>query len=266
MIIRQSDIKTWARCPLLYRYRNIDHYPSEQSGSSIFGSVIHDVVLFLETTQDIEAAVQRFKTLWSEPHRLDPTYQVDYYERGRSWRKFLEKGEEILRNWWSVISWETDLVLAREYTFDVPIGDGHTLHGTVDKLTVRYHAKTDEWIVLISDYKTNARLPTYGYLEEDIQFSAYAYASLQEEFWKNLPPGLWEKYRDLPRRGEWVALVEGKRMDAGPRTQRHFNRLEIAVNAIAESVAMRIFVPNISGENCRYCEFRQQCGLPEIEE
>lgn len=268
MIVRQSMLKHWMDCPLKVRYEQIDKLPREQSGSLIFGSIVHDCVLFLEETGDLDAAIARFKNFWVNPHQLDPEYQVDYYVRGTNWRKFMEKGEELLRRWWQIIQWETDLVLAREYTFNVPIGNGHTLHGTIDKLVVRYRAATDEWVLLISDYKTNNKVPTYGYLEEDLQFSAYGYASLQPEFWANLPGGrgmeLMEQYKDYPRYGEWVQLVGAKRMDAGIRTERHYNRLIMAVNGMADSIAMRIFVPNISGESCRYCDFRKQCGLPEL--
>lgn len=273
MDVRQSDLKTWARCPLLYRWQNIEMLPRQQGGSAIFGSVIHHCVLYLETEHDLEGAVDWFKRLWRQPDLLDPTYQVDYYERGRSWTRFLEKGEDILRRWWNIIQWETDLVLAREYGFAVPIGDGHMLNGTLDKITIRWRAATEEWIVLISDYKTAAKTPTYGYLEEDLQFTAYAYASTRPEFWEPLVPGdpargieLWEKYAGYARHGEWVQLVDSKRMDAGIRTQRHYNRLTMAVNALADSVAMRIFVPNISGESCRFCDYRAQCGLPELME
>lgn len=272
MIVRQSMIKSWQRCPLLIRWE-LDGLQREQAGSSIFGSILHDCVLYLETTSDLDGAIERFHKFWRSPELLDPTYRVDYYVRGTSWRKFLDKGPEILRKWWNLIQWETDLVLGREYSFDVPIGNGHTLHGTVDKLTIRWSPKDDSWILLISDYKTNAKTPTYGYLEEDLQFSAYSYASLQPEFWIDMFPGdkakgleLYEKYKDLPRRGEWVQLTDSKRMDAGIREQRHYNRLIMAVNAMADSIAMRIFVPNISGESCRFCEFRKQCGLPELME
>lgn len=273
MHVRQSDLKTWQKCPLQYRWQHIENLPRLQGGSSIFGSVIHDCVLYLETTQDLEGAVDRFKVNWRTPELLDPTYRVDYYERGRNWGKFLAKGEDILRRWWNIISWETDLVLAREYRFSVPIGNGHVLDGTVDKITVRWHAATAQWILLISDYKTNAKVPTYNYLEEDLQFTAYSYASLQREFWEPMFPGdpakglaLWERYKDLERHGEWVALQDSRRMDAGIRTERHYNRLTMAVNALADSVAMRIFVPTISGESCRYCDFRHMCGLPELME
>lgn len=272
MIIRQSTIKTWSKCPLMIYWdrKGIDRL---QSGSLSFGSVIHDCVLYLETTGDLEATIERFKDLWLSPEKLDPEYRVDYYVRGTNWRKYLEKGEEILRKWWNLIQWETDQVLAREFPFNVPIGKGHTLHGTIDKLTVRWHAATEQWILLISDYKTNSKVPTYSYLEEDLQFSAYSYATLQPEFWVSLFPGepakglaLYEKYKDFPRHGEWVHLNDSKRMDAGVREQRHFNRLIMAVNAMADSIDMGIFVPNISGESCRYCDFRKQCGLPEMME
>lgn len=271
--IRQSDLKTWSKCPLMYRWQNIEGLPREQSGSLIFGSLLHDCVLYLETQADLPGAIDRFKTFWRQPELLDPEYRVDYYVKGTSWKRFLEKGEDILTRWWNIIQWETDLVLGREYTFSVPIGDGHILDGTLDKLTIRWDAGAGKWIVLISDYKSNNKTPTYGYLEEDLQFSAYGYATTLREFWEPMFPGdpqrgldLWVKYQDFERRGEWVQLTTSNRMDAGPRTERHFNRVIMAANMLAASVQMGIYVPNISGESCRFCEFRKPCGLPEMEE
>jgi len=277
--VRQSDLKTWMRCPLQYRWMHIEKLPRLEGGSSVFGTIIHDCVLWLETNKDLDGAIERFQRLWTFPETMihnGAPLRIDYYEKGRNWVKFNQMGPDLLTRWWRIIEWDTDLTLAREFTFDVPIGDGHRLTGTVDKVVVRYRAATDEWVLLISDYKTNAKVPTYEYLEEDLQFSAYAYASLQEEFWLQLARAMgltdaegrdmFKRYKDMPRYGEWVALQTSKRMDAGIREERHFNRLIMAVNALADSVAMRIFVPNISGETCRYCEFRKQCGLPELME
>lgn len=270
--IRQSDLKTWAKCPLIYRWEHIENLSRLQSGSLTFGSIMHDVVLWMETNPlpdgqpDIEGAIARFHHLWADPARLGDEYPIDYYVAGTNWRKFSEKGPQILRNWGAIIRWDSALVLAREHAFSVPIGDGHVLDGTVDKLEIRYHAKINEWVVLISDYKTNNKVPTYNYLQEDLQFSAYGYASLQPEFWTGIENGeaLFEKYRNYRRFGEWVSLVQPKRMDAGERVERHYNRLIMAVNAMAMSVGFRIFVPNITGETCRYCDYRKQCGLPEL--
>lgn len=268
--IRQSDIKLWQKCPLMWKFANIDGLPREQSGSLTFGSILHDCVLFLEQTGDLDEAIERFRRFWTFPATLDPTYTPQYYVRGTSWKKFNESGPRVLRDWWSIISWDTDVTLAREYTFSVPIGDGHTLDGTVDKLAIRFRADLNSYVVLASDYKTNKKNPTYDYLAEDLQFTAYLYATTRPEFWADLPggrgPELFDMYRDLPRYGEWVQLTGPKRMDAGVREQRHYNRLAMSANAIADSIAMRIFVPNISGESCRYCPYRKPCGLPELDE
>lgn len=268
--VRQSDLKQWSRCPLSWRYMNIDGLPRTQGGSAVFGTVLHELVLYLETTKDFEGTLQRFTQMWLDPvaHLGRDKGQIDYYERGRSWRKFNDIGPKILADWWALIQWESDVVLAREYEFDVPIGDGHRLHGTIDKLAIRYLAATDSQVLLVSDYKTAGKRPTYEYLEDDLQFTAYSYATLQPEFWVNIPdgPAMFERLKDLPRRGEWVHLQDIHRMDAGPREQHQYNRLIYAVNAMAESVALRIFVPDISGATCRFCEFRDRCGLPDIPE
>jgi len=268
MRLRQSDLKLWNRCPLAWKYQNLDHLPRLQSGSLTFGSILHDCVLFLETQQDLAGAIARFQDLWSEPTLLGPEFAVNYYVRGTNWKKFSEEGPKILRDWWGIHQWDSDVVLAREYTFDVPIGDGHVLHGTVDKLVLRFEPKLNRRALRVVDFKTDNKTPTYDYLAEDLQFTAYGFATTQEEFWTGIPNGieLFKEFQDFPRYGEWVQLKGPKRMDAGERVQRHYSRLIYAVNAISDSVAMRIFVPTISGESCRYCDFREVCGLPVIED
>lgn len=270
--LRQSDLSTWARCPLAYRYQNIDHMPRLQSGALSFGTIIHDCVLFMETHQDLPGAIARFNDMWLCPEAYDEllvpagtTLKIDYYTRGASWKKSAGEGPRMLSDWWGIIQWDSDTVLAREYEFDVPIGDGHILHGTIDKLALRFLPKTNEQVVLISDYKTNAKTPTYDWLEDNLQFTAYAYASTQPEFWTGFPDAdMFGRVSSLRRQGEWVGLKGPKRLNAGFRDQVQYNRLTYAINAVADSIAMRIFVPNISGETCRYCEFRALCGLPEV--
>lgn len=263
--MRQSLLKLWQICPLQYRYSEVDGLPREQSSALTFGSLVHHAVLLLETTGDLEATVQWFKGAWADPAAVAAEYEITEWIKGTSYAKYARDGEAILRDWWSIIRWESDTVLAREYSFRVPIGEHH-LVGTIDKLALRHMPKRRRQVVLVSDYKTNRRLPTYEYLGDDLQFTAYCYATTQPGFWTGIENGeaLYEQTRDWPRYGEWVALKGPKRMDAGERTSIHYNRLEYAVNMIAESVALRIFPPNISGASCRYCSFRSRCGLNPI--
>lgn len=265
-VVRQSDLKTWSRCPLQYRYQNVDKLPRKQSGALTFGTIIHECVLRLEVTQSIDEAIELFKSTWENPTLLSDELVIDYYVKGTSWAKYAKEGERILRGWWEIIQWESDVVLGREFGFLVPIGDGHLLQGTIDKLALRYMPSQRSRVVLISDYKTTRKEPTYDWLADDLQFSAYCYATTRPEFWAPFDNGdfLFSDLRDLPRWGEWVQLLGPKRKDAGIRTQQHYGRLIVAVNELARSVEHDIYVPNISGDTCRYCEYRELCGLEEI--
>lgn len=266
MRIRQSDLKTWSRCPLSWRYQHIDNVPREQSAALTFGTVIHHCVLVMEEQQSLKAGLLAFETFWTDPEALEAGLTPTYYVSGTSWEKYYDEGRDVLEAWWNLIQWEADVVLAREHHFVVPmVGTDHEVEGTVDKLAIRYLPKENRYAILVSDYKTNKKRPTYNYLAHDLQFSMYCYASTQPEFWTGISNGddLFERYRDAPRVGEWVQLLGPTRIPAGERNELHYNRLRYAVNALADSVAMRIFVPNISGETCAGCDFRAHCGLPD---
>lgn len=274
-------------CSLQYKFTHEDGVQREQSSALSFGTVIHDAVLVMEVQQSLTAGVARFDELWDNLGRYNQAGQIaapgeitlayDYLMPRNSHQGYRDLGHKILRDWWQLIQWESDIVLGREYNFTVPIGS-HQLTGTVDKLALRPLKGAKGFGVLTSDYKTSAKQPTRDYLQHDIQFHAYCYATTQPEFWANLPPvklmdgstmtgpELFAKYLDAPRLAEWVHLRTPRRIDAGERTNVHYNRLEYAIDQIEASVATGIFVPDISGENCQYCEFRLRCGLPSREQ
>ena len=268
MNVRQSDLKTFQRCPLQFKFSKVDGLPRAQSAALTYGTVMHAAVLEMEEAQSLEVGLDAFERYWIDPEALEVGLTPTEYLKGTSWKKYHEEGPRILRDWWGIIQWESDDVIAREYTFSVPIGDGHTLDGTIDKLAIRYIAKVDEYVVLVSDYKTSRREPTYGYLFHDLQFTAYAYATTQPEFWTGIQDGeaIYEAMADRRRMGEWVQLTGPRRKDAGERNGMHYARLRYAVNAFAATVDMGIFVPNLAGDVCMYCDFRESCGLLSVEE
>lgn len=265
MIIRQSTIKQFMECALRYRFAS-EGAEREQSSAMSFGTVIHDAVLRMEIapTNNLAVGLVRFDEMWDDLAAFDLDY--DYLIPRYSHDTYRDLGHRILRDWWVLVQWESDIVLAREYTFSVPIGT-HTLTGTVDKLSIR-PLKGGGYAILVSDYKTSAKAPTRDYLFHDIQFSTYSYASTQPEFWINIPNGddLFAKYVDVPRIGEWVHLRAPRRISAGERNEMHYNRLKYTIDQIELSVALGIFVPDISGASCEFCEFRKRCGLPSLEQ
>jgi hypothetical protein len=265
--LRQSDLKTWSRCPLQWRYANLDGLPREQSCALTFGSIIHEVILWMEVNRDLDGAIDRFHSWWLSPTSLDPSYEIQKWLPRRSFAGYATDGVRILSDWWSLIEWDADVVLAREVHFIVPVGNGHELEGTIDKLTLRYRPKKNDHVLLVSDYKTTRKIPSYGYLRQDLQFSAYCYATTKPELWTGVENGehFYEHTKDMDREAEWVQLTDPQRKFAGERTQQDYGRVDYAINAMAASIDMRIFVPNIGGGSCTFCDFRQSCGLQELE-
>lgn len=263
MIIRQSTIKQFMACPLRYKFQ-AEGAPREQSSALSFGSVLHECVEYLETTRDLDKATMKFEVMWSNLANYDLAY--DYLIPRNTHVGYLDMGRKILRDWWAIVQWEVGTVLGREYTFNVGMGS-HTINGTIDKLKVVQQGD-GTWIVVVEDYKTSAKQPTRDYLRHDLQFTTYAYATTRPEFWVNIPDGdkWFEELKDAPRTGEWIHLRTSKTIPAGERNAVDYNRLRYAIDQIEAAIACGIFVPDISGTNCEYCEFRQRCGLPSREE
>lgn len=264
--LRQSDLKLWATCPLQWKFRNLDKLPTVQSCALTFGTVMHAAVEWMETNRDPDGAVERFKAWWLDPTTLDPSLEIEKWLPRRTFASYAQDGERILRHWWSIIEWDADVVLAREHHFVVPIGD-HELEGTIDKLALRYRPKSDDYAVLVSDLKTARKAPSYNYLRHDLQFSAYCYATTQPEMWTGIENGeeIYQQTLAHPREAEWVQLSYPQRKHAGERTQEDYNRLAYAVDQMAMSIDMRIFVPNIGGDSCTFCDYREPCGLVDLE-
>lgn len=265
VLIRQSTIKQFMECSLKYKFAHEDGITREQSSAMSFGTVIHEAVLVMEVQQGLAAGVAHFEQMWDDLAQYGLAY--DYMLPRNTHEGYRELGLRILRDWWQLIQWESDVVLGREYNFTVPIGT-HQLTGTIDKLALRPLKGAKGYGVLVSDYKTAAKQPTRDYLQHDIQFHAYCYATTQPEFYAGLPNGeeLYERYLNAPRLAEWVQIRTPRRIDAGERTDVHYNRLEYAIDQIEASVATGIFVPDISGASCEFCEFRKRCGLPSREQ
>ena len=263
MIIRQSTIKLFTECSLRYRFQS-QGADREVSSAMSWGSTIHDAIMVMEMSGDLQAGLTRFDLIWDNLAKFDLDY--DYIIPRNSHAGYRDMAHKILRDWWMLIQWESDIVLAREHPFEVPIGV-NTLSGTADKVALRPQ-KGGGYSVLISDYKTGSKPPTRDYLQHDVQFHAYCYASTQPEFWATIPNGaqLFQDLIDAPREAEWVHLRLTKRINAGFRTGVHYERLRYAIEQIDQSIALGIFVPDMSGGKCEFCEFRKVCGLPSREE
>lgn len=101
--------------------------------------------------------------------------------------------------------------------------------------------------------------------------TVYYFASLQPEFWlgydddryKGMPNGLelWEEFKDSPRKVVWYHLLDNKEINAGPRNEDDFGRLYRCIDEIAKAIEAGIYVPNISGSSCIWCDYTDICPV-----
>jgi hypothetical protein len=260
MRFRQSTLKTWCACPLQAKFRHIDHEPHLQSAKASFGTCIHFALAHYNETGDIETAIELFEHYWHNPEELGVEPQV--------WPKFITfdglrtKGLEILRDYDDKLKWEDRRVITTEHRFLVPFGE-YELEGTLDLLELRRNYRGND-IMRVVDYKTNTTKPRKAQLFVDIQFTVYSFASMQREFWvgngDEFPPidngeYLFDCFKDLERRAIWYHLWTGSDMDAGTRDEPDFMRLYRVCQEIEKAVAADVYVPNISGESCTFCDY-----------
>ncbi len=266
MIFRQSSLKVWQTCPLMARFKQVERVPEKQSGKQSFGTVIHYVLEAYSNGTNVDACIDMFKLYWGEPERLG--VKPEYWPRYTTYGALREKGIEILRQYHDKAKWENRTVIAAEHRFLVPFGE-HQLQGSVDLVELKKSGNGKPTLRIV-DWKTVSKQPTSATLRLDIQFSVYMYACLQPEFWMGngedypgIPDGerLYKEFLDVPRRGVWYHLMTNKELDAGTRDDGDFMRLYRLAQEIANAIKKEVFVPNISGESCVYCQYTQNCNI-----
>lgn len=110
----------------------------------------------------------------------------------------------------------------------------------------------------------------YVRLRQNLQFTAYAYATTRPEFWmgyrgedgfgKERGLALHKQMEDWGRRGTWINLRQFKFQDAGWRGPIDYGRFVLAVEQFAAMVKADVFPLTINGEVCKYCDYRDVCG------
>lgn len=261
--------------------------PRKQLSATAYGSVVHHALETFERlrhtegvtfVEAVEAAIRTFEHYW-HPMNIDAiTEPVDIWLPRQGYSELRAKGIENIRAYCQLMQLDDGQLLATEFGFQVPIAgtwdedlnEPHILSGTLDKLTLRrWHAKP---ILAIEDFKTGKE---YRYLRQNLQFSAYCYASTRPEFWSGWRgedgfgergADMYQRFSTFARRGTWINLRTVKFMDAGWRGPDDYVRFALAVEQIVASMKADIYPLSLSGETCTFCAFRDVCagvGVPD---
>jgi hypothetical protein len=283
LIIRQSDLSSWSRCPQQKHLTNeqragrLSQAP-EQLSPTAFGSVVHHAVRVLEEwhhfgrPDPLGHAKATFEYYWDQSniHVICPP--VTIWTPRETWAGLLRKGLAIIETYWEHLQRDTGKLLGLEVEFNLPYvldDEEHTIHGTMDRLSLRRAGRA---YLNIEDFKTGQE---YIGLRWNVQFTVYSWATTQAAFWDawgDESTSLNARFNGmpaLPRRGTWISLRGGvKRHDAGYRAELDYRRMDVALREYVRSNRAGIFPLILTGSVCRFCQFREGIcgGVPVPEE
>lgn len=282
MIFHQSMLAAAGRCLAQFGYERAGR-PRQQTSAVAYGSVMHYALLVFEharatgtpLSEALQQALNTFVTYWNPLHIeaiCDPVSPDGWMPR-QSYGELRQRGIEALRKYADLIRFDDHELLGLEYPFIVPIdgtwddelGEPHMLAGSIDRLAIRHYSRKPA--VEIADYKTGKE---YVSLRWNIQFTAYAYATTKREFWTGYRDEegfgdergeiMYQRCKEMGRRGTWINMRLFKMVDAGWRGPQDYDRFVLAVTQLAMAIEADIYPLTITGETCRFCEYRGICG------
>jgi putative RecB family exonuclease len=250
-----TQLDTYLRCPLRYRFTYVDRLPPEfVPAARAFGSGIHGAVAFFlrgvrqgqpPSLRDLQG---HFEGLWETETSTKP---IRYGEK-ESNEGLLDLATKMLEVFHREQEPETEIVGVEE-PFEVPLVNQETgellepsLVGSLDVLE-----RSPEGRVVVVDIKTAARKYTDLQVEASLQLSIYSYAvamtGLADEQDLRLRFGVLTKNKEPQLHRYWTTRDRAANL-----------RLFRLVAEILHAIAAGAFHP-VVGWHCQTCPYQSQC-------
>jgi putative RecB family exonuclease len=242
---RAADFKT---CPLLYRFRTIDHLPETPSRAATRGTVVHAVLEELFDLPSAERTVNAAKALvpgaWQRvlDEYPEAAQLFDADADGRELAEWLGSAESLVENYFDLEDPTRLEPAAREQRVEIVI-DGLRLRGYVDRVDV-----SPAGDIRVVDYKTGAT-PREAF-EAKALFQMKFYALV-----------LWRTGGVLPRQLRLMYLADTDTLSYTPGADE-LDRFERTLKAIWAAIQRATetgdFRPNPS-RLCGWCDHQALC-------
>jgi putative RecB family exonuclease len=242
---RAADFKS---CPLLYRFRCVDHLPQSPSRVATRGTMVHAVLEALfdlpAGERTLDAARDLLPHAWqrvrSEEPAVDELFAGDV--DGDEFAEWMASAALLLGNYFALEDPSRLEPASREQLIEVVV-DGLRLRGYVDRLDV-----TPTGDIRVVDYKTGAT-PREAF-EAKALFQMKFYALV-----------LWRTRGIVPRQLRLMYLADTDTLSYAPEAEElaRFERTVLAIwAAIERAMATKDFRPSPS-RLCDWCDHKALC-------
>jgi RecB family exonuclease len=243
LVLSASDVETYRRCPLRYKFARVLKIPTEQTQNQRFGIVVHQVLERFHSAGGEREGSAEQGTLAELLDLLDTAWRRAGLGDGAQERELRQKARQALTRYHERLREEPAQPLWFERSFAFDLGPHH-VRGRVDRVD-RLPGGGYELI----DYKTGYP-KTPEELSEDIQLSLYAIAAREawelEDTRESYYYVLDDRKVPVPRKGEGdTEWVRGAVLQAG------------------EGILAQNFEPTPSPAVCALCDYRIVCPAAE---
>jgi RecB family exonuclease len=178
--LRQSTVKDFINCSLMFRFRHLDKIPPEyRNPAALHGSTLHKLIYLIHQDKwnlDVKRYYREIFEEFEFGNGSESQIPVRWENRAKDLTAFEENAVEIIAGYQNKPENHDCLVLYSEQPFRVRIA-GHTFTGTIDQV----RKNSDNTLELI-DFKSGKQQPCKTALRNDWQLSLYSYALHHGEF------------------------------------------------------------------------------------
>jgi len=267
--LRQSTLKTWLSCPLMYKFRHIDKLePSFRYPGTVHGSALHLVLSWLHAGEwkgDLRALYTKALNYYlyaSDEEHIPVRWERDIATELEALKV---NAVEILENYRSKAYNQDALVLFSEVQFRVKIL-GYLFTGTIDQVR-----KNPDGTVELIDFKSSKMRPNQYAIPNDLQLTLYGYAC---KFGELLVDGIWVKpnmlvdsvgiyflrAHEVYKRKTGNSNVGDEKGDPFFRTTKSIQDLRAFRHEIRSQLSAMVkpwYYPNTA--SCAFCSYTAHC-------
>jgi putative RecB family exonuclease len=239
--VSPSRLDSFRKCPLAFKYRYIDHLPTQPTVAQVNGTATHWALeqLFMLSVGErtLEAAYALLTAAWCDPQIADTVSQLDsdVTVMDAQCRKYID-------NYFEMENPDSVHAVGIEVWVSASLRQQVTLRGVMDRLDYG-----DDGFVIV-DYKTG-RAPSP-------KFESDAFAALRFYAWM-----FKEQFGQLPKALRLLYLASKTTLELQPTEslmRLAVQRGEGVVSAIQRSCDTDLF-PAKPGPLCNWCDYRELC-------
>jgi len=234
-----SQLETYLRCPLQYKYQYLLKVPTLPQAATSFGTTIH---------QTLQQFYQEYKNGSAlDEKRLIKIYQNQWIPLGYSSKsheiRMKKEGEKILLHFYKKFHNKNIKIIDLEKKFKIKISTGIAISGKIDRIDQLKNRQIE-----IVDYKTG-KIPEEKEIKKSLQLSIYALAAKEPLLYN-------KKLSEITL--TFYYLNEAKKISFKPKA----DQIEVVKNKLKE-IILEIkktdkFLPHV-GVWCDFCPFKIIC-------